>query len=468
MERCKLGPLTRCLDYNSTLSTDTELQQSVLSIMMVLMGSSMRRQAVPLAFMQLFELGLSRHVSGQSIVDWLSLLGLMACDQPADKHAREFARRGGIRILLTLMRVTHLDLLIHVIRVLKALASTGIIHGSDFSNANKRQVVKFLESCKIYRPPSAALAPAASIPALPSDASRPQPRRIQVADYEETVERKETLKVVQNAAIRLFDVAADPSKPKPECAIVNKAFHSFKTKDCRAAAAHAQATAHPAAQPQPSAAAKPKPSVTARVSESQKPKPEDPAERARREWDAFVERVRKCLVSLDSEQFFLRVDAAASLRKLLAQREVTPDLCAEVAAKLNPRLDDEDQVIVHSCSCIVPMASKPDRRLRMAEAGTLPLLVKTLLSYNTTVIEHGLKAIAQFASDSEYIEWLLNCGLLRHLSVILNNSNESVSSNARIVVGHLRRLGGNKVQVEIDLLQSASVWDRVFRDWKHQ
>nr|KAJ3420992.1 hypothetical protein HK105_004763 [Polyrhizophydium stewartii] len=144
--------------------------------------------------------------------------------------------------------------------------------------------------------------------------------------------------------------------------------------------------------------------------------------------------------------------------KLLSS--AAPEIAAQAAIDIPADLCEKISVALAPC-----FQDAADCRHRMASLGATGHVVGCLSSYNMTVIEHALKAISFFAADGSFTELLLSHNLLKGLSVVLNNNTEIVSRNARMVLGHLQRLGGDRVQVEIDMLLKGNPWDVIYAQW---
>ena len=54
---------------------------------------------------------------------------------------------GGLRLLLTLMKIHHIEVTRHVVKVVKQMRDYGIVTGPAFVDGNKAQILEFLASC---------------------------------------------------------------------------------------------------------------------------------------------------------------------------------------------------------------------------------------------------------------------------------------------------------------------------------
>eukprot|EP00842_Homolaphlyctis_polyrhiza_P002653 jgi/Hompol1/3389/HPOL_003238-RA len=388
------------------------------------------------------------------------------------KHARVFVRRGGLRSLLSLMRINHLDITVHVVKILKTLADNGLIQHSDLSAANRQQLIKFLESCGASRAKSQA-ADSQDAPGL-----KDKPNTTKHDDSDQL-----DVNVIRNAAIKIFKEIQSETKPirpiaekkvvkpvvevaKPKPEQPKPASAPKKSVESKPTVSRSKQTqivkpkpspnvlipkTQPISQPK-TVASDPNPATVAKETAAKREEiaRQQAAEKERIEWEAFVARIERAIEGLDSEQFFLRVDASASLRKLLSQRDVPDHLCEKIVLAIMPRLDDAGKYIA--------LSLETDKRVIMADLTLPKSLIGCLQSYNMTVIENALRALAPFAADSAHTQMLLKCNLLKEVSVIMSNRTELLQQAAKTVIGHLQKLGGEHLIRD----HSTSIFERAF------
>ena len=77
---------------------------------------------------------------------WLKVLLLLLKASPGFR--KEFMRFGGLKVILNLLKIPHMDIVFQSVRVLKTLAAHGIIKEAQYGNSTRQQLIHLLGGAK--------------------------------------------------------------------------------------------------------------------------------------------------------------------------------------------------------------------------------------------------------------------------------------------------------------------------------
>ncbi|KAJ2998360.1 hypothetical protein HDV02_004575 [Globomyces sp. JEL0801] len=86
---------------------------------------------------------------GDLSIDWLNLFSELVTNT---KIAKQFLRFGGLRIILSMLRIKHLNIVFQVLRILKDLQNHGLLKTVEFKNSSRQQLIKYLGEETLIKP----------------------------------------------------------------------------------------------------------------------------------------------------------------------------------------------------------------------------------------------------------------------------------------------------------------------------
>lgn len=77
---------------------------------------------------------------------WLKVLFILL--KSSHDFRKEFMRFGGLKVILNLLKIPHMDIVFQAVRVLKTLAAHGIIKEAQYGNSTRQQLIHLLGGAK--------------------------------------------------------------------------------------------------------------------------------------------------------------------------------------------------------------------------------------------------------------------------------------------------------------------------------
>ena len=120
---------------------DQEVKHQFIVLLITIFSLESRLNLIQPAFSLGVMTCFSKTIHKDTSKLWLKLLVHLVKDR---MFAREFMRFGGLKYLLTLLRIPHLDIVFQSIRILKILAEKELVTAAKYGNATRQQLIHLL------------------------------------------------------------------------------------------------------------------------------------------------------------------------------------------------------------------------------------------------------------------------------------------------------------------------------------
>jgi hypothetical protein len=425
-----------------------EVRKSFIVILTQMAKESSWREIVSVDFITEMMTAFSSDLHEQNVKQWL---GLFAELSQSLVFSKEFLRRGGLRTLLSMLRIPHINIVFLVVRVLKAIKAHGLIDTPEFSNASRQQLAQFLSDYHQEKPKSK----------VPSTMPTPT---------------KKT--VVQRVAAKLIQpVNANPKIEIPSAQPI------VSTKSTPRS--DVPPNAEPTTVKKSVAPEKPKKSEKVKVVV---PKPETKAEKK------SIEVRRTSLVSqnneidsnqqqLGAEQFrspileellilqsYTNVEAQVHhLRKIqryLSHEKVSKELCGAVCDALIPLVQVTDsRVFIETCTILHYIACFEDLHETLKEKEIVKVLIDVVNGYNLERIEYSLWTLEKFCSNNTSIMNAVEYNIIPALGVVMNSGMENVRLYSQFILKRIAKIDKPELHEELKNLHINNPWHKVSKGW---
>jgi hypothetical protein len=406
------------------------------------------RDALSVDFVTEMMTAFSSDLHEQNVKQWL---GLFAELMHSLVFSKEFLRRGGLRTLLTMLRIPHINIVFLVVRVLKAIKGHGLIDTPEFSNASRQQLAKFLAEYHQERPKTTTAVPVTSAPKQ-SVIERVATKLI------EPVKTAPKIEVPSAQATTLTKIAPRSDKlPNVESNSSNKAASVDKSKKSEKLKVSVPKIERKVEKKTTELR---KSSITAQGNELADELHRESCEQFQSPILNEIQILQSCS-SVEEQVYRLQ-----RVQRYLSHSKVSSDLCSKICDALIPLLRASDsRVFVETCTLLHYIACFEELHEMFKEKGMVQLLIDEVNGYNLQRIEYSLWVLDKFCSDNQSIMTAVELHIIPSLGVVMNSGIENVRLYAQFILKRIAKTGIPELHEDLKRLNANDPWYKVAKGW---
>ncbi|KAJ3274884.1 hypothetical protein HDV01_001748 [Terramyces sp. JEL0728] len=454
MQCCNQDGFAKVFGTRNVLLRTTSIQA-----VQKLLESSFRRGLVTPALSRILMSSFRRYCYGETSIEWLALFVKFTATEVL---AKGFLRRDGLRVILSMLKIKHMDIVSHAKTILKNLAGFGLIEAAQFAKSTRQQLINFLSlvNTKERKKPV--------IDSVQSTTNLTKGKEQNVVTTLPTAQKTEFSGSCSSSE-SLPDLPKNlslnkPSKKSVSISVLNSKADVFSTRQSM--------TAISASNP-----------IEFKSTKNLK-------ERAVSNLESLTLKSMKKLPDFKSSTSLKQ--STLSLNKKFSEMSVN-QLETEVEDAPDPKvqMDEELQTLVISLiggmksDCIstrldsiyqlqriVSSTGKEPMQQVLLESEIIAKLVELIGGYNLLCIEHALWALLPFCNSHRRAKDLADLELIPKLAVVQNTGIENIRVYCQSLLKKLAEYGGNRLVTvdegickEMDFALQENPWALVSKKW---
>ncbi|KAJ3326222.1 hypothetical protein HDV06_000098 [Boothiomyces sp. JEL0866] len=496
--------------FSSVFDTrNVPLRRASIQAVQKLLESSFRREMVTSTLISILMDSFGHYCYGETSVEWLLLFSKFTS---MEELAKEFVRRGGLRIILSMLKIKHMNIVFQSILILMNLARFGLIQSAEFSKSTRQQLINFLSTVtpKESKPkvvtakvPSVAkIIKKKVLNILDTNPHRPavtpipssnltQKKNLQMSDHSSSESLPNLPKVIPIVDSKETKMSAHIPKLSRKSEKLSKMPNTQTTPNPRPEnkreGKKSKEKVKSLIDPKPLTPKSPKKqselpkssmsfkqssfSLNNRFSEMSVHQLELEVEHFQTpdpkiQIDEELQNLIITLIgSMNSENLPTRLDAIYQLQRILSSSEISVSLCKILSENVIDRLSDDVRITLQTCKMLFYLSGKEAMQQVLFETEIIAKLVEIIGGYNLVCIEHALWALLPYCNSVRRVKELTELEIIPKLAVVLNSGIENIRVYCQTLLKKIAEYGDENICKEMDYALLENPWAVVSKKW---
>ncbi|KAJ3315657.1 hypothetical protein HDV04_002071 [Boothiomyces sp. JEL0838] len=503
MKSCNQQSIASIID-----TRNLPLRKISIQTVQKLLDSSYRRELVSHNLISILMKSFGHYCYGETSVEWLLLFSKFTAKE---ELAREFVRRGGLRVLLSMLKIKHLNITFQSILILNNLANFGLIQSKDFSKSSRQQLINFLISVCTKESKSKDIQPTkpsveGTIKEKGLNILETKPKKTSMTPLITTNIVREILREESYSSsseslptLAKQSAFAEPNKtekqsesrinlqsakPAEEGILAKTELSKPDKKQTKAKLKSAKKSKPPIPLKKLSEMAKSSMSLKQSVFSLNNKLSEMSVHHLGLEEEYFEtldpkihidEELQNLIISLigsmNSENLMSRIDAIQQLQRILSSsgnsklKDISVSLCKILCEHLVVRLNEDIRVVIQTCKMLFYLSGKAPMQQVLMECGIIRKLVEIIGGYNLICIEHAIWALIPYCNSARRAKELSELDAIPKLAVLINSGIENIRVYCQTLLKKIAQYGDAHIYKEMDCALMENPWAVVSKKW---
>ncbi|KAJ3334436.1 hypothetical protein HDU91_002734 [Kappamyces sp. JEL0680] len=407
----------------------------------------------------------SKTIHGETSKHYLSLLAILVKDP---LFAREFMRFNGLRSLLTLMKIPHMDVVFQSVRILRTLAAQGKIAESEFGNSTRQQLIGVLacltstthtEAEVKIKAKKVVKKEIAGIFKIPKPAKEESQGAMLTKALRLAEERKKLASTAEKTAIAAVE-KQEPKivRPKPAESSSSRSLKKRpdSTKQEKPAKPKRNLAKSPAAESSPTPVSAPN-------------KDEQPSggiiSVAKPIEDSIIDLLERLDLTPDLPE---RAAILALVAKEIIQKPLSTVMGDIVCKALVPCFQWNDaNVTIQCCTIAFYLISQEELHETLFFSGFLQQIIKIVDGYNLTAIGFALQSLDRYCSAPTNIGHVCELHILDSLGIVVDSGIEKIRNHSQSILAKIAKHGDATIRDQLRELNYKNPWSMISKAWSN-